>query len=293
MKPMLASKLEDPNDLVFPVYASPKLDGIRCLIINGQAVSRNLKPIPNMMVSDILHGLPAMDGELIVGDPTAKDCYSQTSSGIMSREGAPKFIYYVFDALTVAPMQFNQRLELAKSYAGSCGKTVLMVPHKLIRTVEGLLEYEAQMLLAGYEGIMIRDPHGPYKHGRSTVKEGYLLKMKRFEDAEAIVVGFVEKEHNDNELGTDNLGRAKRSSHKAGKRPAGTLGALECEDCETGVRFHIGTGFDEAQRADIWGRRSGSGSFLGRTVKYKFQPVGVKQAPRFPVFLGWRDEADT
>ena len=291
MKPMLAAKLDDPHDLSFPVLASPKLDGIRCLIINGVPVSRNLKEIPNRIVFEMLKGLPAMDGELIVGEPRGNDVFNRTSSGIMSRDGAPKFKYWVFDALTRDPtLGFNQRLELAKSYANSSGQFVQLVQHKLIKTVDALLEYEAAMLLAGYEGIMLRDPSGPYKHGRSTAREGWLLKLKRFEDGEAKVIGFVEQEHNENEQTKDNLGRAKRSSAKAGKRAANTLGAIIVQETTTGVQFNIGTGFSESDRADIWENR---GSFLGRLVKYKHQPTGVKDAPRFPVFLGWRDEADT
>lgn len=292
MKPMLAGKLEDPNQLSFPVLASPKLDGVRCLIIAGTPVSRNLKPIPNLMVQDVLGGLPSMDGELVVGPPAAKDVFQRTTSGVMSRDGAPSFTYWVFDTLTASPYPFAQRLEMAKSYAGASGKNVQFVAHKLIKSVDALLEYEAKMLLAGYEGIMIRDPSGPYKFGRSTAREGWLLKMKRFEDAEAKVIGFVEKEHNDNPLEKDALGHAKRSSHKAGKRLAGTLGALVVVDTETGVQFNIGSGFSESQRLDIWTGRSGPGSLLGRRVKYRYQPTGVKEAPRFPTFLGVRDEAD-
>lgn len=292
MKPMLAGKLEDPHQLSFPVLASPKLDGIRTIIHNNQPVSRNLKPIPNLKVQEVLGGLPPMDGELIVGDPRAKDVFQRTSSGVMSRDGVPPFTYYVFDCLTRAPMGFNQRLELAKSYANSCGAWVQLVEHTLIRTVEGLLAYEEAMVAEGYEGIMIRDPMGPYKFGRSTTREGWLLKMKRFEDAEAEVIGFVEKEHNDNPLEQDALGRAKRSSHKANKRAADTLGALVVQDVATRTQFNIGTGFSEVERADIWSRRTGSRSLLGSIVKYRYQPTGVKEAPRFPVFVGWRHEDD-
>ena len=50
MKPMLAALCEDVTKLRYPVIASPKLDGIRALVIDGQLVSRTLKPIPNRYV---------------------------------------------------------------------------------------------------------------------------------------------------------------------------------------------------------------------------------------------------
>ena len=52
-KPMLAATLKSPEALKFPVVASPKLDGVRAIIIDGVVMSRNLKPIPNVFVQKI------------------------------------------------------------------------------------------------------------------------------------------------------------------------------------------------------------------------------------------------
>ena len=211
-KPMLAGKVVDPEALVYPLLASPKLDGIRCVILEGRPYSRNLKPIQNEVIHEMLSGLPAMDGELIVGASTGNDVYNRTNSGVMSRDGAPEFTFWVFDVLLRQSLPFNQRLELAQSWARASGKFVQAVPHKLIRSPEGLLAYEGALLEAGYEGAMVRSLDGPYKHGRSTEREGFLLKLKRHEDSEAEVLGFVEKMHNENTQTRDELGRAKRSS---------------------------------------------------------------------------------
>lgn len=283
-KPMLAGKVGDCDNLEYPLLASPKLDGIRCIIFNGTPVSRNMKPIPNKAIQQVLGGLPSMDGELVIGPPTAKDCFNRTSSGVMSVEGVPEFVFYVFDVVLNAGLPFNQRYEMAVSWAGSCGRWVQPVQHKLIKTADGLANYEEQAVAQGYEGIMVRSLDGPYKHGRATEREGYLLKLKRFSDSEAEVLGTVEKMHNDNELTQDELGRAKRSSHKAGKRPAGVMGALTVRDVYSGVQFEIGAGFTDAQRAEPW--------LAGSIVKYKFQPAGVKDKPRFPVFIGRRHADD-
>lgn len=150
---------------------------------------------------------------------------------------------------------------------------------------------------------MLRDPLGPYKHGRSTLKEGYLLKLKRFTDAEAVIVGFEEQEQNCNKAKPDELGRQKRSTHKAGKFGKDTLGAFIVEphpytslnQAAYGTpekRFRIGTGVGLTieLRQRIWDDRA---SYLGKVVKYKYQEVGTKDAPRIPVWLGFRDERDT
>ena len=78
-KPMLACDCVPVEELVFPLIASPKLDGVRCIITAEGALSRTLKPIPNVNVQQLLEGLPiGLDGELMVGEPTAPDVYRKT-----------------------------------------------------------------------------------------------------------------------------------------------------------------------------------------------------------------------
>jgi DNA ligase-1 len=121
------------------------------------------------------------------------------------------------------------------------------------------------------------------------LKEGWLLKLKRFADSEAVVLAVNQLMHNTNEATTDKLGHTERSSHKAGKVPALAVGSLLVRDIKTGVDFELGTGFTEDQRYALWKKR---GELVSRVVKYKYQPVGVKDKPRFPVFLGFRDKRD-
>ena len=103
------------------------------------------------------------------------------------------------------------------------------------------------------------------------------------------MIGFTELYRNANEAETDELGYTKRSSHKENQIPAGVLGALVVEHQTYGV-FEVGTGFDAKQRADIFQNQS---TLVGRLAKIKFQEAGLKEKPRFPVFLGFRDEIDT
>ena len=52
VKPMLAVDA-DVENIKYPVLCSDKLDGIRCIILNGVAYSRSLKPIRNKYVQDL------------------------------------------------------------------------------------------------------------------------------------------------------------------------------------------------------------------------------------------------
>lgn len=298
MKPMLAAAA-DLDKIRYPVLASPKLDGVRAIIKDGVVLSRSLKPIPNLWVQHKFGAVSrdGLDGELIVGKPSGEGVFQRTSSGVMSVDGTPDVTFWVFDSFGQSA-GFAGRLDWTHRRIKMIGDPALKpVAHKLIRDRRELDNYEAANLMAGYEGIMLRDPDGPYKHGRSTAKEGWLLKVKQFQDSEARILGVTELMHNANEATRNALGHLERSSHKAGKTGKGMLGSLIVEDVKTGVQFEIGTGFTENQRSDYWtwhlaGDPETGQDLVGQLVKYKFQPVGVKDKPRFPVFLGFRHEDD-
>lgn len=294
MKPLLAATLKDVSKLKFPLLASPKLDGIRCLLMESVrnegkriAYSRTLKPIPNIYIRNTLANstLPlGIDGELVVG-PTFQD----TTSGVMSVAGEPHFCYFVFDYFGCGiNVPFHERYaKLCEIVANSRYNWLQLVQHAPIETIAGLDAYESFTLHEGYEGVMLRSRDGRYKYGRSTEREAILVKLKRFTDAEARVIGFRELEHNCNEQTTDNLGLAERSSDACMMVPGNTLGALHVKDCKTGIEFHIGTGFTAAQRKEIWNNRE---QWTGKIVTYKYQDFGIKVAPRAPVYLRVRED---
>jgi DNA ligase-1 len=286
-QPMLADKA--PAVLRFPLLVSSKLDGIRCTVINGVAMSRSFKPLPNKHLQKVLaEGFDGLDGEIIVGPVGAKDVYNKTNSAVMRRDGEPDFVFYVFDNIYAGnDTPFRERYEGLLRMDVKAPAQVLK--HNLINSQEELDAYESSVLANGLEGLIARDPMGPYKNGRSTSKQGWMLKIKRFEDSEAEILGFEEEMENMNEATKDAFGRTERSSHQDNLRGKNSLGALVVKDIKTGIKFNIGTGFTAAMRAKYWADRK---TLQGALVKYKFFPVGVKDAPRHPVFIGFRDKMD-
>lgn len=291
MKPMLAcSKIPALSDVNLPVIASPKLDGIRCLLIDGVAYSRTLKPIPNKYIQQELAKLPAnmLDGELMLksGD------FNNVQSAVMSVEGRPDFMYQVFDCMLNPTMAFQYRIEDARAEVGKCYENsiltsppIALVEQRFIKNLDRLEAYYNRCLELNYEGLIIRDPHGPYKYGRSTMKQGWMLKLKHFSDAEAIIVDVEELMHNGNLQRVDEVGAAVRSHHQDGLIPGNTLGSLVVE--YEGHTFKIGTGFDTATRSMLWGQRD---NILGQAVTFKYQELSKYGVPRFPVFKGLRYE---
>lgn len=292
-RPLLAARL-DAEKLMFPVLASPKIDGIRCLIHKGVAYSRKLKPIPNLTIQAWarLHSnrLSGLDGELIVGSPTAPDAFRKTTSGVMSEAGNPNFTFLVFDFWAEPNLPFFNRLEEAERISKAVPR-VSLLEHEWLEDMTAVSKYLSERELEGYEGAMLRNPNGFYKQGRATMKPARygqeLVKVKSFVDAEATIVAIHELMKNENEQTRDERGLAKRSNKAEGMSPAGTLGSIECE--LNGIRFGVGSGYSQELRDSLWKKRK---SLIGKKLKYKYFDGGSKERPRFPVFVGIRDPRD-
>ncbi len=311
LRPMLAGTVPDGHDIAFPVFASPKIDGIRAMNVNGELLSRSMKPIPNAAIRDILKQLlpPGADGEISYGD-TFQDCTSM----VMSKSKVPEkpFTFYWFDYVkTSLDTPYIERMrDMRKAFDSmrhrleNLEEIVTIIPlfPVPIYTQKELNEFEQKCLDDGFEGVMVRSFDGPYKEGRSTLREGYLLKIKRFMDAEATVIGFEEMMHNNNEATTDAFGHAKRSSHMANKSASGTLGSFIVRGFSRGTQsfscrvknvnntvFNVGSGLTAEQRRQFWDERD---TLLGQLVKFKYITVGIKNAPRHPVFVGLRNKLD-
>lgn len=285
-KPMLASPVTDIELLNYPVLASPKLDGIRSVVIDGVAYSRSLKPIPNIAVQQFFKDgkYDGFDGELIAGPHNAPDVFNRSTRFVMKRDAWDDWAFYVFDwiqgGITIERMGLVESLEWSPH--------VRPVIQTTIRDAEALHEYERVSLSQGFEGVMIRSIGGEYKHGRSTLKEGLLLKLKRFTDDEALIIGVECLMRNANTAETNALGYTERSSAADGLIPMDALGALIVRRAD-GVEFKVGSGFTETQRYDFWLHQD---EIIGKIITYKHFEVGAKDKPRFPIFKGFRDEKD-
>ena len=284
-KPLLAGKF-DSEKAKFPYAATPKIDGIRFLMVGGAALTRSFKPIRNEYLQKILSSnLPeGIDGELTSGS-TFQEC-----SSIMRIKGEPDFKVWIFDFVNpkgeVKP--YKERMDELRKFENFNIPSYEILFPTIVSNQEQIDQLMINNLNAGYEGLMLRDPNGIYKFGRSSVKENILLKVKEFMDDEAEIISFREKMINTNEGLKDNFGRTKRSSCQDGLKPSGTLGGFILRNSE-GLEFSCGSGLNDALRDEIWKNQS---KYLGKLVKYKYMSKGIKELPRHPVFIGFRDETD-
>ena len=270
--PMLAATIRTfPYDLPkFPLMATQKVDGVRALIVEGSLVSRSMKKIPNRRVAQLLEQMlpEGADGEIFCGD-----LYSTTST-VMSLDGGGTFVYYWFDWAYDVDAPYSTRTSSMRGYMAVHGADMpcvkALIPN-IINGISELVEYERSALDDGFEGVILRDPMGRYKHGRSTLREGLMVKLKRHADSEAMVVGTEELVH-----GGQN------------RRRGGTLGSIIAAG-QDGTSFKIGTGYTAEQRSTLWAIRD---SIVGMAVKYRHAGRGSKGRPRGPVFLDMRHTDD-
>lgn len=273
MKPMKAVAVTDLSVVRYPVLVTPKIDGIRCILKDGVAYSATMKRIPNQYIQDKLATIKTpyvLDGELTCGN------FQETSSAVMSDFKECDFTYHVFDVVNDLAAEWR-RTEL------SCVFQNINVINFLtfwlgmeVQNEHDLIDWVNHYEERGFEGTMLRSPTALYKHGRSTLKEQALLKIKKFSDAEAVIVGIEEEFQNNNEQTTNELGLSTRSTAKANLVGKRTLGAFVCRTSE-GIEFKIGSGFTAAQRKQFF-----TEELIGKLVKYKFFDYGIKEKPPTP-----------
>ena len=302
VKPLLAARVED-NDLStlkFPVAISSKIDGIRCLKIEGRAVSRSFKPIPNHHIRTLIekHVPDGMDMEITGAGYPRRGTFQDCTGDVMREDGKPDFKVWVIDYVAASlTKSYEMRMQDALDYVTSSKFMGIPFEFELLMPIlaygeADLLELEKKTLEAGYEGVMVRDPGGRYKCGRSTFSEQILIKLKRFTSMEAKVVSVEPLMHNTNEALKDAFGRTERSTAQAGLIADELMGRLVVTGINgdfKNVNFEVGTGFTQEQRQQIWENRSAT---IGKIMTITYFPQGCKDAPRFPVFRNWRHPDD-
>jgi DNA ligase-1 len=197
-EPMLAKNYDDYKDeLKYPIYSQPKLDGIRCVVKKDGMWSRNGKSIvsaPHVLVAlkPFFDKFPnaILDGELYA-DKFANDFNAICSLVKKTKptpedlvESATNIQYWVYD--WIVSKTFSDRNADITTYLTN-NNVVRRVPTHLVDTITHLNELYEKYVVEGYEGQMVRTD-GPYENKRSKC----LLKRKEFKDSEFKILDIVE-----------------------------------------------------------------------------------------------------
>jgi DNA ligase-1 len=269
-EPMLAKNYDDyKDDLKYPVYSQPKLDGIRCVVKRDGMWSRNGKAIisaPHVLVAlkPFFDRFPdaILDGELYA-DKFANDfnaicsLVKKTKPTVEDLAESEKNIqYWIYD--WILPKTFGDRNSDITTYIVN-NNVVRRVPTHLVDTITHLNELYEKYVDEGYEGQMVRTD-GPYENKRSK----HLLKRKEFQDSEFKILDIVEGVGNKSGM----AGHMVFKNHK-------------------GIEFHSNIKGDREYLKDLLKNKN---KYIGKsaTVKY-FNLTPDDEIPRFPYTIAIRD----
>lgn len=293
-KPMLAVDF-NPSKANFPYIAMPKIDGVRALHLLPDLgiTGRSLKSFGNTLVSDHFSDLPlGLDGELSYGSVTDPALCRTVTSIVSTYDDtrANSLTLNVFDYVTeeTESLFYINRLHLLSNLP--LPSNCRIIPHVVVTDQSQLDYWESRWLAEGYEGVILRDPYGTYKNGRTTIRENSYLRIKRFVQEDAIVLSITEAMENTNPAQTNQLGHSERSTHQANLVPKGMVGSITCRDIKTNSVITIGPG--EMSHEDRIYYFNHPDQLIGKTISYKSFPKGVKDKPRFPTFVTIRPSQD-
>lgn len=312
--PQLAPNQQvDLNELQYPLLASYKLDGIRCVLYKGKILSRSLKEIPNKQLKEKLEPLRKLtedyqiilDGEIYSPELTFQEIQSFVMTQdfedkkLVKKSGKvleiPKHLkFYGFDCIQNddPDKRFIYRQEAVHMYLAEFPDVAESLTHTIVNSAKDVEEYFNRALEADYEGLILRNADGRYKFGRATLKENIIYKVKPFETFDGKIIGFVQStevnedaEKKINELGYSVTSRKKDDRHNIekcasvyvdyeGQKPKVSLASLTDEEKE-----------------EIWHNQK---EYLGRWIEYKAMRVGMKAGGllRHPVFIRFREDKD-
>lgn len=291
--PLMPSKMEhtDDNiygqmlDLDYSVVGTVKKDGIRAERLDKTLKSRTRKLIPNKSIRYRAESLPGgFDMELW----TPKLEYNDIQSIVMSEEhpDSDMIEFHLIDWIGM-PRGYVERMAALLLWDTEFHRDDVVMPQMTYcHNADELFGFFKMVENEEGEGICFRLPNSPYKQGRSTLDEQFLVKLSRYVYEECVISGFEEQMFNNNPDQWNALGKMKRSSSQANLVPKNTLGALICH-LKTGVVVRVATGLTDKLRREIWFNQD---KYIGKTITIKHKPHGALMKPRSPIFVGFREK---
>lgn len=288
--------VEDKIDFNREIIQQPKIDGVRGghLIDNLGFTGRSLKHFGNRYATEYFSDprFFGFDGEMAAEHETNDALCRLTTSALTTHKGEPWLLWHVFDFLTPSTIHlgYKQRLMMMDRMVESIqkdfpelGSHLRPIQRRYPKTLTEFLRNHDEWSAAGYEGSCMRYADAPHKSGRSTVKEGYLLRVKEYDFKRMRVIRVEEGQTNLNEATIDRRGFTERSTHQENMVPNGMVGTLICEDLlEPGTLHNVSPGKATHDQRKAWLRNPSLIVMKGIIVKHFLK--GVKDKDRHATF---------
>jgi len=268
-EPMLANAYDKRTkaDLVFPCYVQPKLDGVRCVVVDTELYSRYGNKFPTL--SHIKEELKLntdnllLDGELYTDDINFEKIVGLVKKGKKTQEEenrSLKIYFNVFDYIEPS-LTCEQRLSnLHYFFSKHQFKYLRLVKTELCFSEEEIDYYLDKFTKEGYEGVMMRNIQGKYQ---PRIRSPHLFKLKKFLEADFPIVGF--------------------SAPDRGSEHGCVIWICRARNGRT---FHVKplNSLEDRRIQFIHGKE-----YIGKKLTVKYQVFTEYGVPRFPVGLRIRD----
>ena len=248
---------------------SEKLDGVRAYWDERNLLSRNGKIIAAPEGWSAHFPPFALDGELY----TARGEFEKIQSIVMDKtpnEAAWSEIkFYVFDVPEANGGLLERLSELEKFILQNpqAGQNLKIIKQVKVKDNAEFEAFAEAIIAKGGEGAVVREPNAPYERKRSK----NALKYKKFKDAECEVTAI-----------NAGIGKYAGLMGSVTCKSLGAAGSNTDEQIPHGVKFKVGSGFSDEDRANP--------PKIGSIITYKYQNLTAKGLPRFPVFLRVRED---
>lgn len=238
-------------------WVSEKYDGVRAIWDGKQFVSRggNIYHAPKWFIQVLPK--QKLDGELWIARQSFELVVSTVRDKVPDDAAWKQIKFMVFD-MPELPSSFDERLMDMEKTIGNINKPwIKIVKQWKVASHSELMKELKAITKAGAEGLMLHKGSSLYKGKRS----GDLLKVKSYEDAEAVVIKHIG-------------GKGKYTS---------MMGAVVVE-MPDGTRFKIGSGFSDVERQNP--------PEIGKTITYQYRGKTKNGIPRFATYLRVREKED-
>ncbi|MFW0778545.1 MAG: hypothetical protein ACN2B6_12590 [Rickettsiales bacterium] len=300
-RPMLAQNSK-PEDIQKENYGSLKMEGVRAVFTPEGLLTRNLKPFANERIYErmrtveefcVEHGI-YLEGEFYVHGWSFNriDSCLRGSGNIDADQMEVHIFDFYCDAKEDAP--FSERIEYYKfavdDLRGRFGVDhIHAVEQRLMKDADEIRNAYAWAIEHGYEGFCLKAADGPYKKGRSTLKQEYFTRIKPEEDYDCIVLDILERQTNLCESEVNELGYLKKRQDKDMKQGAGMAqsAVVYCPALGSVHKVSLTRGLTDPDRMRIWEERV---LWLGTPMTYVGIPVPGQDIPRSPRFDKWRGD---
>ncbi len=251
-------------------YFSEKYDGWRVIYTQNKFYTRagNIIEMPERFYSAITSlNLPddiMLDGEIWVG----YDRFNDVASGIA---GDAPLVYKIFDVPSVKG-GFSERLKFLEQIMDNVttdmslnlnlSSTIDIVKHTYVDSgdISEVNVRFAEIIKQKGEGMVLRSPSEEYKFG---YRSSSFMKYKPYDTTEAIVIGHY-------------ITKSKKEEEKSGY-----VSSLVC---------YLADDSEEKTFNITW--KKTQPPIVGSTIVIRYTQHTAGGLPRFPVFIGMRDEKD-